>query len=183
MRPALNSRAPNYPDTRVDLIQYQPVCLSYNGLLFSDDVMTSTHSAPEPKIDIVQFRDLLERLHPFAAVLGIDVVHIGHDNACLRLPERNAHQRMGGMVAGPMLMGLADLALYAAVVGATGNPDAVTSSLTINFLRKAPPGDILAHARIHKTGRTCAGDVLLEPANGGPAVAQVISTWSLPRAK
>jgi len=60
-----------------------------------------------------------------------------------------------------MLMGLADLAVYAAVVGATGNAEAVTSSLTMNFLRKSPPGVILAHAKVLKTGRLCAGDVVL----------------------
>lgn len=172
---------PAHPGMRSYLIQYQPVHFIYNVVIPSSDIMPTSPSSSEPRIDIAQFRDLLERLHPFAAVLDIDVVDIGHGTACLRLPQRSAHQRMGGMVAGPMLMGLADLALYAAVVGATGNPDAVTSSLTINFLRKAPPGDILAHARIHKTGRLCAGEVMLEPAQGGAPVAQVISTWSLPR--
>ena len=169
------------PDLRGYLLQYQPVHFLYNVVISPGDTMPTAQPSAEPQINIAQFNELLERLHPFAAVLDIDVVEIGHGTATLRLPQRSAHQRMGGMVAGPMLMGLADLALYAAVVGATGNPDAVTSSLTINFLRKAPPGDILAHARIHKTGRLCAGEVLLEPAQGGAPVAQVISTWSLPR--
>ena len=85
------------------------------------------------------------------------------------------------MIAGPMLMGLADLALYAAVVGASGNADAVTASLSMNFLRKAPAGGVTAHAKILKTGRMAAGEVLLVPTAGGEPVAQAISTWSLPR--
>lgn len=141
----------------------------------------SSNETKSGKMSVPEFRQLLADLHPFAAVLDIEVVHIGLGSATLLLPDRSSHQRLGGMVAGPMLMGLADLALYAAVVGATGNADAVTSSLSINFLRKAPTGGILAHAKILKTGRTCAGDVILVPALGGEPVAQVISTWSLPR--
>jgi acyl-coenzyme A thioesterase PaaI-like protein len=78
-------------------------------------------------------------------------------------------------------MGLADLAMYAAVVGATGNPEAVTSSLTMNFLRKSPPGVILAHAKVLKTGRLCAGDVTLVAEGSEDIIAHSISTWSLPR--
>lgn len=133
------------------------------------------------RISVAEFNQLLQEQHPFASILDIEVMDIGCGTATLRLPERNSHQRLGGIIAGPMLMGLADLALYAAIVGATGNPQAVTASLSINFLRGAPPGGILAHAHIRKIGRLASGDVLLVPAAGGDPVAQVISTWSLPR--
>ncbi len=72
-------------------------------------------------------------------------------------------------------------ALYAAVVGATGVAESVTASLTINFLRGAPAGGIIAQARILKTGRMTAGEALLLPEGGGDPVAQVVSTWSVPR--
>jgi uncharacterized protein (TIGR00369 family) len=143
-------------------------------------------TAPEPAaplISVADFRDLLDRQHPFSASLGAEVLDIGHGRATLRLPPDPGNQRLGGIVAGPMLMGLADLALYAAVVGATGNPEAVTASLTIHFLRGAPAGGILAHATLLKTGRMTAGQVLLVPEEGGEPVAQVISTWSVPRRK
>lgn len=142
--------------------------------------MKTSSSSNTPRITVAEFTQLLEREHPFAAVLGLDVLEIGHGTALLRLPDRDDHKRLGGIVAGPMLMGLADLALYAAVVGATGDTHAVTASLTINFMRKAPAGGILAHARILKTGRLTAGEVLLTPTEGGDAVAQVVSTWTLP---
>lgn len=134
-----------------------------------------------PKITVAQFNKLLKQQHPFAALLEIEVLEIGYGTALLRLPARSSNQRLGGIVAGPMLMGLADLALYAAVVGASGNAEAVTASLTINFLRKTPAGDVLAHARLLKIGKLTAGEVLLEPADGGDPVAQVVSTWALPR--
>ncbi|WP_322995478.1 PaaI family thioesterase [Castellaniella sp.] len=138
-------------------------------------------AAPASHITLEEFRDLLTRLHPFAAALGIEIQDIRHGQATLRLPPNPANQRLGGIVAGPMLMGLADLALYAAVVSATGVPESVTASLTINFLRGAPAGGIIAQARVLKTGRMTAGEVLLLPEGGGEPVAQVISTWSVPR--
>ncbi|MFT0534319.1 PaaI family thioesterase [Castellaniella hirudinis] len=138
-------------------------------------------ATPASHITTEEFRDLLTRLHPFATVLGIEVQDIRHGQAVLRLPPNPANQRLGGIVAGPMLMGLADLALYAAVVSATGVPESVTASLTINFLRRAPAGGIIARASILKTGRMTAGEVLLLPENGGEPVAQVVSTWSVPR--
>ncbi len=147
--------------------------------------MPQTAAAVQPsstaKITVEGFEDLLQRLHPFAAVLGVEILDIGYGNATLRLPPNPSNQRLGGIIAGPMLMGLADLALYAAVVGATGNPEAVTASLTINFLRKAPAGGVTARASLLKTGRLTAGQVLLVPDAGGEPVAQAVSTWSVPR--
>jgi len=134
-----------------------------------------------PAITLEDFRRLLREQHPFALLLDIAVTDIGHGTARAVLPARDSHQRLGGIVAGPMLMGLADLAMYAAVVGATGQPQAVTASLTINFLRKSPAGAVAAEARLLKTGRLSAGEVLLRPAAGGEPVAHVVSTWSVPR--
>lgn len=139
-------------------------------------------STPLPaRIGVAEFHRLLREQHPFAQLLGIEITAIGHGTAHAVLPASDGHQRLGGIVAGPMLMALADLSLYAAVVGATGQPEAVTSSLTINFLRKSPAGAVHAEARLLKTGRLSAGEVLLYPGHGGEPVAHVVSTWSVPR--
>jgi acyl-coenzyme A thioesterase PaaI-like protein len=143
--------------------------------------MTALPADVTPKITVEDFKRLLKEQHPFASVLEVDILEIGYGTSLLLLPDRSAHQRLGGIIAGPMLMGLADLALYAAIVGATGNAAAVTASLSINFLRKAPPGGILARAHILKTGRLAAGEVSLSPRTGGEPVAHAISTWSVPR--
>jgi uncharacterized protein (TIGR00369 family) len=134
-------------------------------------------------ISIDYFINLLDTHHPFAKVLGMQIRAIGTGTAVVALPANPAFQRQGGIVAGPMLMGLADVAMYAAVVGATGQTEALTTSLTINFLRKCPPGVILAHARVLKTGRLCAGDVTLTAEGSDVPLAHSISTWSLPRTK
>lgn len=145
--------------------------------------MNHPQQPQQAQISVQDFKQLLADMHPFAAMLELEVVDIGYGTSTLYLPARPAHQRLGGIIAGPMLMGLVDMALYAAIVGATGNQEAVTASLSINFLRKAPPGGILAHCKILKVGRTTAGEVTLTPKAGGEPVAQAISTWTLPKAR
>jgi len=146
--------------------------------------MTATALAPDtraPLISLADFHVLLAEQHPFSMLLGIDVLHIGRGTAHAVLPARDAHQRLGGSGAGPMLMGLADLAMYAAVVGATGQAHAVTASLTINFLRKSPAGAIHAHARLLKVGRLSAGEVVLTGDGSDEPLAHIVSTWSVPK--
>lgn len=146
--------------------------------------MTATVLATEADaalISLADFHILLADQHPFSLLLGIDIVHIGRGTARAVLPARDAHQRLGGIVAGPMLMGLADLAMYAAVVGATGQAHAVTASLTINFLRKSPAGAIYADARLLKVGRLSAGEVILTGEGSDEPLAHIVSTWSVPK--
>lgn len=133
-------------------------------------------------ISVADFNKVLSEQHPFAAILGIEVLEIGRGTAQLLLPDNPTHTRLGGVVAGPMLMALADLALYAAIVGATGNTQAVTASLSINFMRGAPPGGIVANANILKAGRLCSGEVQLFPERNDNIVAHAISTWAVPKA-
>ena len=137
--------------------------------------------ADAPLINLADFHILLADQHPFSLLLGIDVLRIGRGTARAVLPARDAHQRLGGIVAGPMLMGLADLTMYAAVVGATGQAHAVTASLTINFLRKSPAGAIYADARLLKVGRLSAGEVILTGEGSDEPLAHIVSTWSVPK--
>ncbi len=67
------------------------------------------------------------------------------------------------------MMGLADVAVYVALLGQIGLvPLAVTTNLSINFLRKPPPGDLFADARLIKLGKRMAvGDVGLRGPQGG----------------
>ncbi len=140
------------------------------------------------QVTVADFQQLLKEQHPFAALIGIEIVALEDGTAQLRLPADPSHTRLGGVVAGPMLMALSDMALYAAVVSATGKPEAVTASLSINFVRGVPPGGIVARADVVKTGRLTVGEVRLYPEsaaehNGATMVAHAISTWSLPRSK
>jgi uncharacterized protein (TIGR00369 family) len=65
--------------------------------------------------------------------------------------------RPGGVISGPTMMSLADMAVYALVLGHIGIvPMAVTTSLTIHFLRPAKPGDLFAEALLLRLGRRIA---------------------------
>ena len=65
--------------------------------------------------------------------------------------------RPGGVISGPTLMSIADTAAYNLILAHVG-PElmAVTSTLTINFLRGAQPGDIHADAALLSLGRRLA---------------------------
>ena len=66
---------------------------------------------------------------------------VGDKGATIRHPVGAGELRPGGTVSGPVMMAVADVALYVAILGEIGIvPLAVTTSLSINFLRK-PAGD------------------------------------------
>jgi uncharacterized protein (TIGR00369 family) len=91
--------------------------------------------------------------------------------------------RPGGTVSGPVLMTVADVALYVAVLATIGIvPLAVTTSLTINFLRKpSPDRDIVGKCRLIKVGRTLAvGEVALYSQGEEAMVAHAVGTYSIP---
>jgi uncharacterized protein (TIGR00369 family) len=91
--------------------------------------------------------------------------------------------RPGGTVSGPTLMALADLAMYVVLLSAIGPVGlAVTTNLSINFLRKGRPGqDVLAAARLLKVGKRLAvGEVNLLSGSSPDPIAHVTSTYSIP---
>ena len=91
--------------------------------------------------------------------------------------------RPGGTVSGPVLMSIADVALYVAILGKIGIvPLTVTTSLTINFLRKpSSEARIIADCTLLKVGRTLIiGEVSLYSEGSSDLVAHVVGTYSIP---
>jgi len=90
--------------------------------------------------------------------------------------------RPGGTVSGPAMFTLADCAYYVITLAMIGREAlAVTTSLTINFMRKPAPGDLVAEARILKLGRSLSvGDVLIYSVGSEEPVAQASVTYSIP---
>lgn len=110
------------------------------------------------------------------------VDEISHHAALVRLKADDRHLRPGGTVSGPALMALADLAMYAAILGAIGPVGlAVTTNFNINFLRKPPPGDLAAECRLVKLGKRLAvADVMIRPTGRTELVAHATGTYSIP---
>src|SRR5690349_13270181 len=101
---------------------------------------------------------------------------VGNRGATVSLAVGENELRPGGTVSGPTLFAVADAALYVAVLGEIGIvPLAVTSSLTINFLRKPRAGrHITGVCTLLKVGRTLAvGEVSLFSAGSDEPVAHV----------
>jgi acyl-coenzyme A thioesterase PaaI-like protein len=122
----------------------------------------------------------LEREFPHAKCT---VREVGERTAIVSHHVGPTDLRPGGTVSGPTLMSVADAALYVAILGEIGIvPLAVTTSLTINFLRR-PDGtkDVVGHCRLMKVGRTLAvGEVWLYSAGDDEPVAHVVGTYALP---
>ena len=108
------------------------------------------------------------------------------DGMRVRQPTGSGDSRPGGTVSGPTLMTLADAVAYMVVLSHIGPAAlAVTSNLTINFLRRPRMVDLVVEGRLLKLGRSLAVvDVLLYSDGGdteqlGGPVAQATVTYSL----
>ena len=135
-------------------------------------------------LDAAAFRDIVDARLPFAQLMGITVDYFKLDHVRLRSVYNERSLRPGGTIAGPVMMGLADAAIYALVLSRIGPVElAVTTQLSINFLRKPTPGDVIADARMLKLGKRLAvGEVNLFSEGTGPdqPVAHVTATYSIP---
>ena len=111
------------------------------------------------------------------------VESVGERGATVSHRVGPAELRPGGTVSGPVLMGVADVALYVAILGEIGIvPLAVTTDLTIHFLRK-PSAErrIIGVFQLIKVGRTLAiGEVTLYSEGLDDPVAHVVGSYSIP---
>ena len=133
-------------------------------------------------MSLAEFEALCRDEAPFCELFGFRVERFDAGGAVVRLPFAPAFIRPGGTIAGPALMALADFAVYAALLARIGRvPLAVTTGLTINFLRKAAAVDVLAEARLLKLGRRLAvGEVTLMAAGDDQPAAHVTATYAIP---
>lgn len=114
---------------------------------------------------------------------GCVVNEIGELSATVSLPVGDEHLRPGGTISGPTLMSVADLALYVALLGHIGIvPLAVTTSLTINFLRKPAAGKtLIGQCKLLKVGRLLAtGEVYLYSEGSDQPVAHAVGSYAIP---
>lgn len=135
-------------------------------------------------------KELLERLcieFPDAghAVGDFEIEELWRGGCRLRQRYDQRVLRPGGTLSGATMMALGDFAMYLAVLSAIGwVPLAVTTNLTINFLRKPPARDLIAQARLLKLGRKLAvGEVAIHADGVEGMVAHVTSTYSIPPVK
>lgn len=139
---------------------------------------------PTPMMTAGDLAEFLDREFPQLLDGGrsffVETVYPG--GASMRLVAGERHLRPGGTVAGPSLMALADLVAYVAILAHIGPVAlAVTTNLSINFLRKPAPGDLVGEGRILKLGqRLAVVDCAIRSAGGDDIVAHAVVTYSLP---
>jgi uncharacterized protein (TIGR00369 family) len=110
------------------------------------------------------------------------IEEVGPLFARVRLHYDERALRPGGTISGPTMMGLADLALYVAILANIG-PVAltVTTNLSFNFLRKPGPRDLIAECRLLKLGKRLAvGEVALRSDGAPEIVCHATGTYSIP---
>lgn len=144
-----------------------------------------THSALTPVMTADEINAYLKVVYPqlndqYSDYLAIDVKP---GECTVRLNANERHLRPGNTVSGPCLFTLADIGGYVCVLSHVGREAlAVTTSLTINFMRKAGPGPVDGHCRILKLGKNLMVfdiDIVTD----GATVAHATGTYAIPPKK
>ena len=128
-----------------------------------------------------EIQAIMHRGVPLAAEWEVEVLAAEAGTALVRLPAKAVLLRPGNTVSGPALMGLADVAMWAALLSTTeGRDDSVTSTMTVNFLRPAGSGAVLAEARVVKRGRRMVfGEILLRAEGSEDVATHITTTWAV----
>ena len=134
-------------------------------------------------LDAQDVNALLVRAFPDRAPRGMArVVELEPGRARVVQAYEPTMLRPGPVISGPTQMSLADMAAYALVLGHIGEVlMAVTSTLTMNFLRAAP-ADLWAEAQMLRLGRRNAVmDVRLWSESPERICAQAVVTYAIPQ--
>ena len=142
--------------------------------------MTDPKSRP---FTLEELRAYLVEIFPEAWARGdYAIEEVGPMSATVRLKYHPDHLRPGGTISGPSMFALCDLALYVAILHEIGRVKlAVTTNVTINFLRKPEPSDLIRRAKLMKLGKRLAvGEVALHSPGQAEMVAHATGTYSIP---
>ena len=128
--------------------------------------------------------DHFPQVHEGSGRLSIE--HVGPKSARVRMAQDPRMLRPGGTVSGPMMFKLADFAVYVAILADRGTDalQAVTTSMTMNFLSRPYPADLIADVTLLKVGRRLAvAEVSIHADGRDDLIAHATSTYSLPGSK
>ena len=129
-----------------------------------------------------QFLNVLHTHMPDTRGLELSVQSLTRGEAVLRLGHDERRLRPGGTISGPTLFMFADLGLYLVTMSLVGlQPLAVTTDLTMHFLRKPAPRAMICHARVIKAGkRLVVGEATLTSEGEPEPIAHIIGSYSVP---
>ncbi len=150
------------------------------------ETMLHDHDAPKlahPRMTAAEVNLFLTQVFPQIDIgKAYKVEETRHGFARLRMIYGEHLLRPGGTISGPAMFALADVAMYAAVLASIGPvAHAVTTNLTINFLRKPDQRDMIGEARLLKLGKRLAvGEIALCSEGETELAAHATATYSLP---
>ncbi|MEM7747191.1 MAG: PaaI family thioesterase [Pseudomonadota bacterium] len=136
--------------------------------------------APEAVTNLIDqhFPQLREAMGNYA------IEQLGPGTATVRLPIQQKNIRPGGTISGPTMFGLADAAAWIVILSEHGPVavQSVTSSMTINFLARPEPTDLVCHASALRLGRRLAViDCRVMSSGSSTLVAQATCNYAMPR--
>lgn len=113
---------------------------------------------------------------------GFSIVSVRPLGAMVQLACEERHLRPGGTLSGPAMMSLADFTAYVAILAQLGPVAlAVTTNLTISFLRRPKQRALVADCNLIKLGKRLAvGEVGIRSEGEGALVAHAVATYALP---
>lgn len=112
----------------------------------------------------------------------MEIESVGPNTSRIRMRLTEHNTRPGGTISGPAMFTLADLAIYAALLGRLGSAaiPSVTSNLNITFLLRPPARDVIAEARLVRVGRRLAyAEVALYSDGGTEMIAHATGTYAI----
>jgi uncharacterized protein (TIGR00369 family) len=139
--------------------------------------------AKAPKLSAAEVGSFLAEVFPQIAIGKAFIIEdTAYGFARVRMTFGDHLLRPGSTISGPSMFALADLSLYAAILASLGPVAlAVTTNLTINFLRKPGRADMIAEAKILKVGKRLAvGEMALFSVGQSEPAAHATATYSLP---
>lgn len=134
------------------------------------------------KMSIPEMHEFLSRVFPQMKDM-FEILEVAPYRLKLRMKITDENLRPGGTVSGPAMFTAVDCAYYIATLAMIG-PEAlaVTTSCSIDFMRKPEPVDLIAEVRILKLGKVLSvGDVLLYSEGMDAPVAHANLTYSIPK--
>ena len=139
------------------------------------------------RLSLAEVDGFLRQEFPQLFIQGemFSVTEIGAGTCRMRMAYHESQLRPGGTISGPAMMQLADVSIWVALLGAIGAvPLAVTTNLSINFLRKPEPRALISTCRMMKIGKSLAvGEASLTSEGSDEVVAHAVATYAIPPQK
>lgn len=135
------------------------------------------------KVTVNEINNFFETHFGGRAELVPQTREVGDGTCTVRMITTKDHLRPGGSIGGPSQMALADHAAYITIFTQIGlTPMAVTSNLSINFLRPCFGEHLDAKANLMKFGRSLAVvEVSLFGSASDKPASHAMVTYALPQ--